>query len=109
MIQRTKCPPFDPFFGAPSMLATARGAKRHLGKLHVSGSKGGMLRPSRSHSRTRVSLMRLRRPLKNTYRGLRTPLSTSPATSSAYEQGAGQNAGQNAFSLAKTGYIQVTN
>lgn len=64
VIQRTKCPPFDPFFGAPSMLATARGAKRHLGELHVSGSKGGILRPSRLRSRIPYGFWRLRRGLK---------------------------------------------
>ena len=60
-------PTFWPFFGAPSMLATARGAKRHLGELHVSGSKGGILRPSRLRSRIPYGFRRLRRGLKTKY------------------------------------------
>ena len=55
------------FFGAPTMLATARGAKRHLGELHVSGSKSGILRPSRLRSRRPYGFRRLRRGLKTKY------------------------------------------
>ena len=97
------------FFGAPTMLATARGAKRHLGELHVSGSKSGILRPSRLRPQIPYGFRRLRRGLKTKYsvafESHRLLCQTIP---SAHEQGAGQKAGQKALPMTKTRYIQVT-